>query len=273
MRCASTRPTCARSWRAPRPSTIPPHTASTTSTTARVSRFASARRPGGSSSSRRLVRLRPGRYMFVATHEGMFGGRDFAYLTVVGPGEPVTPISSGPQRRFRRRRSPTRCYPWRQLSSRLLFVLLLAPLVPRSGPRARRRFWAAGFACFAVATVVRGRRAAARMEPCALPHLLPRRRRPDRRVPRRGLGLAASPAPRAGRPARRPRGRQRSPRLLSIWLAPVDAHALAATASGRPPENGVARRARLPVGGRLQLRRFPRSSSAARCTRSHAAAA
>ena len=29
--------------------------------------------------------LRPGKYMYVATRQGMFGGRDFAYLTVVGP--------------------------------------------------------------------------------------------------------------------------------------------------------------------------------------------
>src|SRR6476661_3408251 len=31
--------------------------------------------------------LQPGRYVFAASHEGMFGGRDFAYLRVVGPGE------------------------------------------------------------------------------------------------------------------------------------------------------------------------------------------
>src|SRR5439155_10992755 len=30
--------------------------------------------------------LRPGRYVFTATHEGMFGGRDFAYVTIVRPG-------------------------------------------------------------------------------------------------------------------------------------------------------------------------------------------
>src|SRR5207249_3726024 len=38
-------------------------------------------------SGRRLV---AGRYLFVATHQGMFGGRDFAYVTVVRPHAPVT---------------------------------------------------------------------------------------------------------------------------------------------------------------------------------------
>jgi hypothetical protein len=37
--------------------------------------------------------LAPGRYVLMATHEGMFGGRDFVYLRVVPPGSPVTPIS------------------------------------------------------------------------------------------------------------------------------------------------------------------------------------
>src|SRR5205814_9265667 len=41
--------------------------------------------------------LEPGRYSFVATHEGMFGGRDFAYLRIVPPGGPVTAISSRPR--------------------------------------------------------------------------------------------------------------------------------------------------------------------------------
>src|SRR5436189_268785 len=55
-----------------------------------------------SSSPRQLVlgpasRLPPGRYSFVATHEGMFGGRDFSYLRVVPTGAPVTAIDSRPQ--------------------------------------------------------------------------------------------------------------------------------------------------------------------------------
>src|SRR5436305_1201043 len=40
--------------------------------------------------------LRPGRYSFAATHEGMFGGRDFDYLRVVAPGVAVTQIDSNP---------------------------------------------------------------------------------------------------------------------------------------------------------------------------------
>src|SRR5204863_3847577 len=37
-------------------------------------------------------RLTPGRYVFVTTHEGMFGGKDFSYVKVVRPGESVTAI-------------------------------------------------------------------------------------------------------------------------------------------------------------------------------------
>src|SRR5207248_6778959 len=38
--------------------------------------------------------LRPARYALVAAHEGMFGGRDYDYLTVVEPGSPVTALAS-----------------------------------------------------------------------------------------------------------------------------------------------------------------------------------
>ena len=58
---------------------------STISTTALAFRLRVRPRRGGSSSSRRRHRLRPGRYMFIATHQGMFGGRDFAYLTWSDP--------------------------------------------------------------------------------------------------------------------------------------------------------------------------------------------
>ena len=88
--------------------------------------------------------------MYVATRQGMFGGRDFAYLTVVAPGEPVTPISR-PERRYRAADRRLAAAVAAALVS-LLFVLLLGAR-SSSGPQDRRPFWAAGFACFAVATV------------------------------------------------------------------------------------------------------------------------
>src|SRR5207253_2426003 len=38
--------------------------------------------------------LRPARYALVASHEGMFGGRDYDYLRVVGPSSPVTALGA-----------------------------------------------------------------------------------------------------------------------------------------------------------------------------------
>ncbi len=94
--------------------------------------------------------LRPGKYMYVATRQGMFGGRDFAYLTVVGPGRPVTPISgpnddSAPQ-------IADSLLPVAAALVSLLFVLLLGRSFLQR-PAGQKALWAAGFACFAVATV------------------------------------------------------------------------------------------------------------------------
>src|SRR6059058_541226 len=74
--------------------------------------------------------LRPGRYELVAAKEGMFGGRDYDYLQVVKPGSPVTPLGA------------------------TLVALLFAGLLGTSflrRPAGQKAFWAAGFACFAVA--------------------------------------------------------------------------------------------------------------------------
>ena len=62
--------------------------------------------------------LAVGSYVFAASHEGMFGGRDFAYVRVVAPGEPVTPISRRATTPCRRSR--TRCLRSRRPSSRRL---------------------------------------------------------------------------------------------------------------------------------------------------------
>src|SRR5207253_96867 len=39
------------------------------------------------------ARVRTGRFAFVASHEGMFGGRDYAYLAIVPPGAATSAIS------------------------------------------------------------------------------------------------------------------------------------------------------------------------------------
>ena len=210
-------------------------------------------------------RLRPGRYMFVATHQGMFGGRDFAYLTVVRPGEPVTPISSSGKGNVPRSR--TRFCPWRRL---------LSPCCSSSSWRgrtgsvrpARRRF---------------GQRALASSQsrPCARPSVSERGglrrssaritcgRRAHRCVPRRRLCLAVAPPTGERRLARRARGRQRRGGRFRL-ARPVNEHMLARTPSGRPPDNSA-------LVGHAFLWAVvlnsagPQSSSAARCSRSRGA--
>jgi hypothetical protein len=93
--------------------------------------------------------MQPGRYMLVASHEGMFGDRDFIYVTVVPPGAAVTPIG----------RDSTRTVP--AVSSSLLPVAasllagLFSLLLLRSYRRRRtgaKLLWATGFLLFAGAT-------------------------------------------------------------------------------------------------------------------------
>ena len=179
--------------------------------------------------------LRPGRYMYVATRQGMFGGRDFAYLTVVGAGQPVTSI-----------RSPTddsapqianSLLPVAAALVALLFVLLLGRSFFQR-PAGQKAFWTAGFACFAVATVCEAAGQRLGWSPALFRAyylaggvltvgflgagsawlILPRRGR-DALIGALVIGTLAA--------------------ALSIWLAPVDAQGLAATASGRPPDNSV----------------------------------
>ena len=134
-------------------------------------------------------RLRPGRYVFVATHEGMFGGRDFAYLTVVRPGEPVT---ADQLIRERLRASNRGLAPPRCRCSRRLAVRVPPARSYWQRPAGQKALWAAGFALFAVASRVRGRRPASGVEPDALPFVLHRRRSAHRCVSRRGLRLAVA---------------------------------------------------------------------------------
>jgi hypothetical protein len=92
--------------------------------------------------------LAPGRYLFVGTHQGMFGGRDFAYFSVVRPDAVVTAVSSGGERSV-----PQIASSFLPVGATLLavaFTLLLIRSFLRR-PAGQKALWAAGFAFFAVA--------------------------------------------------------------------------------------------------------------------------
>jgi hypothetical protein len=93
--------------------------------------------------------LRPGRYMIAASHEGMFGDRDFIYLRVVPPGAAVTRIGSGSSRS-----APAVSGSLVPVAASLLAGLFTILLL-RSYRRRRagqKLLWAGGFALFAAAT-------------------------------------------------------------------------------------------------------------------------
>jgi hypothetical protein len=179
--------------------------------------------------------LRIGRYVFAASHEGMFGGRDFAYLRVVAPGAPVTAVSSR-----RRTDVPAVADAVPPVAASLLaatFALLLlrSLLRRRAGQKA---LWAIGFALFAVAAageavaqrsgwdptlfrlyyVAGGVLTVAYLGAGSAWLLLPRR---GRGVLLGALAVATVAA------------------VTAVVLAPVDVHVLAATPSGQPPANGA----------------------------------
>ena len=88
------------------------------------------------------------RYLLAASHEGMFGGRDFVYLRVVPPGAAVTPISAGS-----RAGAPTILNSLLPVAAALVAALFCALLLrsARRRPAGQKLLWAAGFALFAVA--------------------------------------------------------------------------------------------------------------------------
>jgi hypothetical protein len=93
--------------------------------------------------------LRSGRYLLVASHEGMFGDRDFSYLTVVPPHAAVTPIGGDS-----RRSVPSVARSLLPVGASLLAALFTILLL-RSFRRRRageKLLWAGGFALFAAAT-------------------------------------------------------------------------------------------------------------------------
>jgi hypothetical protein len=177
--------------------------------------------------------LRPGRYAFVATHEGMFGGRDFDYFRVVAPSVAATAISSNPNGR-----APQVADALFPLAAALLAFLFAARLMLSWLRRraAQKLFWAVGFGCFALAAacealafrhgwnvalfrvyyVAGGVLTVAYLGAGSAWLLLPRRARD---VMLGALGVATVAA------------------MTSVLLAPVHTQTLAAAVSGAPPSN------------------------------------
>jgi hypothetical protein len=184
------------------------------------------------SPSRMLV---PGRYAFVSTHQGMFGGKDFAYLTVVPPGAPTTAISSdqsGPVPAVADALLPLAA----TLVALLFSAILLAGFVRR--PAGQKAFWGVGFALFGIAALAEalaqrtgwtpglfrtyylagGVLTVACLGAGSAWLVLPPRARDLL------LGALATAAVAA---------------TVTVAIAPVDGEALSATASGRPPVNSA----------------------------------
>ncbi len=179
--------------------------------------------------------LRPGRYAFVATHEGMFGGRDFAYLRIVAPSAPVSAISSRPHAS-----APAVLDALLPLCAALVALsfawLLLRSLLRR--PSGEKVLWGLGFAAFAVAAAAEAVAQRTGWSPALFRTyyvagailtvaclgagsawlLLPKRARD---LLLGGLAVAIVAA------------------VVTVVLAPVDAGALAATPHGRPPANSA----------------------------------
>jgi membrane protein implicated in regulation of membrane protease activity len=186
----------------------------------------------------RLVPSRPlasGRYLFVGTHQGMFGGRDFAYLTVVPRGAPVTPISS------RDRGSvPAVMDAFLPIAAALVAGLFSALLV-RSflrRPAGQKALWAGGFALFAVAALTEALAQRAGWSPALFRTyylaggVLT--------VAYLGAGSAWLFLPRRGRDALAGAlAVATAAALITVALAPLDPHLLATTSDGRPPVNGA----------------------------------
>jgi hypothetical protein len=182
-----------------------------------------------------------GRYVFTATHEGMFGGRDYAYVTVVPPGAAASPLAAGAQHTAPVARALP---PIAAALVATLFALLLARSW-RQRRAAHTALWAAGFILFAIAAAAEAAAQRHGWTPflfrtyylcggvltvaflgagSALLQLRPR----ARDLLLGGLAVATVAAG------------------ATVALAPVDVATLLATPLGRPPANGV-------IGGHAML--------------------
>jgi hypothetical protein len=178
--------------------------------------------------------LPPGRYVFAATHEGMFGGRDYAYLTVVHPREGVSALTPGGRHTAPVARALP---PIAATLVALLFTVLLARSYRRR-PAAQKALWALGFLLFAIAAACE----AAALRNGWTPALF--------RVYYLCGGVLTVAVLGAGSAMLQLRPRARDLLLgglavaslaaaVTIALTPVDLQTLAATPSGRPPANGA----------------------------------
>ncbi len=179
--------------------------------------------------------LPAGRYLFIGTHQGMFGGRDFAYFAVVAADAPVTAISSGSERGV-----PQIAHSFLPVGAALLalaFALLLIRSFLRR-PAGQKALWSAGFLLFAVAATTEalaqrdgwspglfrtyylagGVLTVAYLGSGSAWMLLPRRGR-DALLGALAVATAAA--------------------AVTVFLGPVDAWVLAAASSGEPPANGA----------------------------------
>jgi hypothetical protein len=178
--------------------------------------------------------LRPGRYLFAATHEGMFGGRDYAYVRVVPAGAAVSSLTPG-------RQATTQVARALPPIAATLVAALFSLLLVRSYRRrraAQKALWAFGFLLFAIAAACE----AVAQRNGWTPLLF------------RGYylcgGLLTVAALGAGSAMLQLRPRARDALLgglavatlsavVAVLLAPVDPAALAAAGGGRPPANGA----------------------------------
>jgi hypothetical protein len=178
--------------------------------------------------------LSAGRYVFTSTHEGMFGGRDYAYVTVVPPGAAASPLTPGGKRTA----PVARAIPpiAASLVAALFALLLLRSF--RRRPATQKALWASGFLLFALAAACE----AAAQRNGWTPLLF------------RGYylcgGVLTVAFLGAGSAMLYLRARPRDVLLgalavavvaatVTVALAPVDVHALATTAIGRPPANSA----------------------------------
>jgi hypothetical protein len=179
--------------------------------------------------------LRTGSYAFVATHEGMFGGRDYTYLRIVPASAAITAISSRPHAA-----APAVLDSLLPLCAALV-ALAFAALLLRSLLRRRsgeKVLWGLGFTLFAVAAACEALAQRLGWSPVLFKTyylaggvltvaylgagsawlLVPKRARD---VLVGGLAVATVAA------------------VTTVALAGVDAGALAGTAHGRPPANAA----------------------------------